>query len=262
MIIEENKGLFVRIPKTGSTSVFSAITGREPIDGAPLRHKVDTGVSIEGSQERKKNENISRYMSLFPGGAPTGLMHAPYSSWKSLHPEVAKIFSFTFVRNPWDWLISQYEFLKKIYKRRIVSMGSGTPASKYKNAELKEEFSKTLELLGTSFKDFIIDENSISFNSYIEYYFSSSEDNKTQSFFIKDAEGEIAVDYIAKTESIQEGWNYISSKIGVDSNKLKVLNSSTKSGSRKDYFESSQTRQIVDSGMGEDIERFQYEFGE
>ena len=260
MILKENNGLFVRIPKTGSTSIVSAITGVDHVEGAPLRHRVKAGEPEFYKERASSHKNVSRYISLFPGWDSGALMHAPYSVWEEEHPEVKDIFTFTFVRNPWDWLISQYEFIKKTYWRRIMGMGAGTAASKHKNAELREKLSEMLVFFGTSYKGFMLDRDSMSFNSYIEHYFSTEGDNKTQSYFIKNCEGVISVDYIGKTESIQEGLDFIFEQTGIERRADKTVNSTKKKGARADYFQSSQIRKIVEGGMSEDIERFQYEF--
>lgn len=143
-------------------------------------------------------------------------------------------FKFTFVRNPWDRLVSAYHFLK----------GGG-----YGEGD-KKWFAR--ELGGyRDFDDFarnwLKPENihrHIHFHPQVEFLEDENHDA-------------IKIDYVGLYENIESDFHYIARRIGVDRT-LKKENISTHK-SYRDYYNET-TRRIVSEVYRQDIERFGYDF--
>lgn len=133
-------------------------------------------------------------------------------------------FKFTFVRNPWDMLVSLYKYF---------------------------QINKTLSLPkdgGPEFKPFLlnrINESSPSVSCYSNYY-SDGDD--------------ILLDFIGKFENIQTDFNKICDKIEIPHQKLPHKNA-TKHKHYTEYYDN-ETRKIVAKKYAHDIEYFGYKFGE
>jgi hypothetical protein len=143
-------------------------------------------------------------------------------------------FKFTFIRNPWDRLVSAYHYLQ----------GGGFAEGD------KKWFERELGRYG-DFDDFVRNwlrtEN---IRKHIHFI--------PQVEFLEDENNSgVKVDYIGFFENIESDFNYIAGRIGVD-NTLKKGNASSHNG-YWDYY-SETTREIVRDVYRRDIERFGYEF--
>tara|TARA_B110000495_G_C23019553_1_gene604595 strand:+ start:1542 stop:2327 length:786 start_codon:yes stop_codon:yes gene_type:complete len=261
MICSDKKFLFVRVPKTASSTLSIALREQD----FPASSGEVLSLSFGGG-ERRERANIdpvpveSKYIEFLNlSGAPVSNIHSSLTQW-SKRQDVRNYFKFSFVRNPWDWMVSQYTFLKKIYYRRVKREKQGRPSSKDFFKQSRHLLSEKLNLFGVSFSDFRNDPDVLTFDKYIETYFSADNFNKTQSAFLKDLEGALGVDFIGRFESLQEGWDFISQKTGLKHAELKQTNSSLARGPYRDYYKSKDTKKIVTEGLSEDIEAFNYEF--
>ena len=137
-------------------------------------------------------------------------------------------FKFAFVRNPWDMVVSHYEYRKRRRKgcRNLV---------------------KQYYLNG--FKFFL--DNMRLGRTHLK---------KQQCEFIMDWRGKSYVDYIGRFENFQEDFNTVCDKIGMDRHQLPHNNVSH----HKHYTEyyDDETREIVAEKYARDIEYFGYKFGE
>ena len=134
--------------------------------------------------------------------------------------EYNKLFSFSFVRNPWDWQVSLYHFIQKNklnYQRRMVS--------------------------------------EMSFPDYIKW--RVEEDCHLQSEFVVDRHGETIVDFVGKYENLSDDFAQICSKIGVDAS-LPHVNASEHAAFRSYYDD--HTAALIGEAFKEDVERFGYSF--
>lgn len=143
-------------------------------------------------------------------------------------------FKFTFVRNPWDRLVSAYHFLRE---------------GGYGDAD-KAWFERELGMYA-DFDDFVRNWLRVE-NLHKHIHFCP------QGEFLEDKNNSgVRVDYVGFYENIENDFNYIARRLGVD-NYLKKGNTSAHR-SYKNYY-SDTTREIVHGIYSKDIERFGYDF--
>jgi len=149
--------------------------------------------------------------------------HATLSDLKKAMPPnlFDDYFKFSFVRNPWDWQVSLYQFARQ---RR------GHPQH---NLTLK-----------------------MSFEEYIEW--RVQEDLELQKRFIVDDDDEILADFVGKFENLATDFEYVLDFLKIPSKNLPKLNT-TKRGDYRNYY-NDRTRRIVEEAFKRDIELFGYEF--
>lgn len=138
-------------------------------------------------------------------------------------------YTFTLVRNPWDKVVSHYEYRRKKNKTEIASRGI--------------TFSDWVKMTYGKGKD--------------NFYYDKPRSFQPQVEWLKDDEGEITLDYIGKFESINRDFNHIKTAIGVDA-ELPHLNASDHAAYQPYYND--ETRDIVAHWFHEDIEVFGYNF--
>ena len=139
-------------------------------------------------------------------------------------------YKFTFVRNPWDKVVSHYEYRRKKNKTQLAT----------RNIDFKHWVNMTY---GEK-KDAVYYDNPKSFQPQVEW--------------LKDDEDKISIDYFGKFESINEDFNHVKGIIGIDA-ELPHLNAS-KRVDYKSYYDD-ETCEIVSRWFHEDISYFDYSFG-
>jgi len=131
------------------------------------------------------------------------------------------------VRNPWDWQVSQYSFLKD--------------RPEYDIWNITERF--------PSFEQFI--ERRCTHRGF---------GHKTQTSFIADTRGRIIVDYIFKMEELVKGVNHIARKLDMPLVKsLPIKNQSNRDRDYRKYY-TERTAKLLQETFIEDIENFDYHF--
>lgn len=138
-------------------------------------------------------------------------------------------YKFTVVRNPWDKVVSLYEYRRKKNKTQIAS----------RNITFTEWVRMTHGQ----------DRNS--------FYYDNVKSFQPQVEWLKDDEGTIAIDFVARFETLHADFDQIREAIGTKAD-LPHLNASSRK-SYKDYY-SDETREIVARWYHEDIEVFAYTF--
>lgn len=138
------------------------------------------------------------------------------------------VYKFTFVRNPWDKAVSLYEYRRKKDRTKIATRGI--------------LFSDWVKITYGEEKDFSY-YNVKAFQPQVEW--------------LKDNQGNIAMDFVGKFESISEDFKQIAKAIGSDA-ELPHLNASKRVGYQSYY--DNETRDIIAHWFREDIELFGYEF--
>lgn len=130
-------------------------------------------------------------------------------------------FKFSFVRNPYDWLVSLYHYIK------------GSKA--HRDYKLANEL---------SFKDYVNRE--INNKPYL------------QSDFLTDENGFLIVDYIGHTENIQAAMNYIFNKLDIGKKNIGHENFSSRDKNYLKYYDK-QLKKDVYFYFKKDFEIFGYE---
>ena len=140
-----------------------------------------------------------------------------------------KAYRFTLVRNPWDKVVSHYEYRRKRNKTEVASRGIS--------------FSEWVKKTYGPEKDPLYYNNPKAFQPQVEW--------------LKDDEGNVSIDFIGKFETINEDFEQIKIAIGLEA-ELPHLNASK----RADYhsYYDDETQEIVANWFREDIEAFGYRF--
>jgi len=186
MVSHSHKFIFVHITKTGGTSATQVL--KKYLYDAPMKQH-ETAVEC---RDRIGKDLFSEY------------------------------FKFTFVRNPWDKMVSMYHYLRQ-------------SKNLYRN-------------LGISFKDWVSD---------VEKLDQEERSTSSQLSWIEE-NGEILVDFIGKFESYEEDFEKVKNKLQLQCSKLNHINQSQHLEYRSYYDEA--TKDIVRSRFEEDIEFFKYKF--
>lgn len=130
-------------------------------------------------------------------------------------------YSFAFVRNPWDWQVSLYNYML------------GSPD--HYQYELIQSFE--------------------SFDQYLEW--RCCDDVRFQKDFIYSADGELLVDFVGRFENIDADFQQVCSRIGIETT-LPRLNVSNATPYRQFYNE--RTIELVRQVFEPDIALFGYDF--
>lgn len=215
-----SKSIFIHIPKCAGCSLWESLCKSEYCQYSEPR-----GPNSKLSLQSKFGPAILEY---FGHGAGRMLKPFPY------HDIYQDLFSFTFVRNPFDRLVSSFFFLK----------------SGGHNQYNQESYNKYMRTSSGTFKDFIMHKfNQESIDNVIHL--------KPQHFWIY-KETNLCVDFVGKTETINSDISLLCEKLGVNLLDMNIANTSE----HKHYSEyyNDETRQIVAERYAKDIEYFGYEF--
>ena len=144
-----------------------------------------------------------------------------------------KFFKFAVVRNPWDRLVSAFFYQKQ---------GGVSKKSKIWAEEYLKKYNTFEEFVLQGFEN----ENIIRHSHF-----------KLQSYWICDENQKIMIDYLARLETLDEDFLFISNKLGCKS-KLPKLNTSKRKHYRNYYNQT--TQKIVSKIYESDIKLFGYKF--
>jgi hypothetical protein len=190
---EERRAIFVHIPKCAGVSVTKALFGRR----------------VAG------HTTLQKYLYIFEPS------------------QIDSFYKFTFVRNPWDRLVSAYSFLK--------SGGLGEQDKEWFVQELSE-YSDFDEFV----RGWLNRENIWKWHHF-----------RPQYHYMLESRGKVSLDFVGFFENITDDFRCVSSKMGVSAE----LGASNQS-SHKHYTEyyNDETRDIVSNVYSEDIRMLGYEF--
>ena len=138
-------------------------------------------------------------------------------------------YKFTLVRNPWDKVVSHYEYRRKRNKTEVATRGIS--------------FSGWVKKTYGPEKD--------------PFYYNNPKAFQPQVEWLKNDKGKIDIDFIGKFETITEDFDQIKNVIGLEA-ELPHLNASKREGYQSYY--DAETREIVAQWFREDIEAFGYQF--
>jgi hypothetical protein len=179
-----------------------------------------------------KTAGTSIVKSLFNATA----RHVRYVEYQAADTKkFERYFKFTFVRNPWDRVVSTYFFLKK----------GGLN-------ELDKNWSDQNMVSYNSFEDFVVNwltEENIW--SWVHFY--------PQYYFFYDDDGNNMMDYVARFENIEEEFRFIRERLGKTCELSKV---NVGSNSHYTDYYNERTKKIVEDVYRKDIVLFNYRYGD
>ena len=210
-INHKHKCIFVHIPKTGGSSMEcvlgmlppNELYGFEDYNGT----KFDNSVGIQMASKGAKLKCLQHL------GAHQIMERYSLDIWGSY-------FKFAFVRNPFDLVVSNYNYV--LQKRK----------------DLHKRYSLTENM---SFEDFL----------------KSDIYKIKQKNYVCNKNGEIILDFIGRYENIVDDFRYVCKKIDLGF-QLPKINESKRKDYREYY--SKETKEIVEKTYKDDIELFKYEF--
>ena len=203
MISHKHKYIFIHIPKTGGSSVEISLLGSEGITNPIPLHRLP---------EKHKQE--------YRVGGGKHDQHFPLELFEESYQK--EYFCFTFVRNPWDMLVSEYLWIKKVR------------FSKSFYADVS--FTQFVKLLAKGWAP-----------AQVWHQLPSTD-------FINDN-----MDFIGRFENLQEDFNTICDKIGIPQQTLPHNNRSDRKHYTEYYDD--ETKDMIASKYALDIKCFGYEFG-
>ena len=205
LISDSHKFIFVHVRKAAGSSI------RDTLEPLSLVKPTDAWSKIK-SRFLRIEKDYHRYAFR---------QHDDINVAKRLMPPelFASYFKFAFVRNPWDRLVSEYEFI-----RRRPDHG---------------RYPKVIKM---------------EFDQYIRY--QSKRFDAHQINMLADSKGQLLMDFIGKFENLQEDWNYVTDRLGITDKKLSHRK---KAGIKDyaSYY-TPQTRALVAELWKRDIEAFGY----
>jgi hypothetical protein len=203
MISHEYRCIFVHIPKCGGTSIEDAIWS-----GPRSEDDLWKGAHVEDGLRQSLHHLYARQIQEKVG-----------------EPIFSSYFKFAFVRNPWDWAVSQYVYIRSDWP--------------WRSARRTWQFA--------TFKNFLRTVERVRDTRW-----------EPQHSYLYDKSGTLLVDHVARFEAIGEEYKFICRKIGLEGIDLPHKKKSI----RKDYREyyTPTTRDAVARLYRKDIETFGYSF--
>lgn len=203
--------LFIHIPKTGGTSIETALQ-------MFFSWKMENQQQLFGliqSPILVQQNFLSNY-----------LQHLTATEIYALRPEITDLFSFTFVRNPWDKMVSIYSNIDPNLVFEARKQG--------------------IELRGISFTEFIQRTAQIQHIHLLP-----------QHKFILNPENKLQVNFVGRFETLATDFKKLCQYLNIQLD-LVHKNSSTHNSYRQYYTEN--TRKIIAQRYQTDIEWFKYQF--
>lgn len=206
MISHKYECIFVHIPKCGGSSVESVLWPGE-------RTEADLWMGF-----------TSKYGNQYQSG---GLQHLFAINIAKAVGEVIyeRYYKFSFIRNPWDRVVSQYSYMKERDDLR-----------EYIGMSEKCSFKKYLDLIARK--------------EHVQW--------APQYKFVTDENGELIVDFIGRLEAIEHDFSVVANRVGLERYELPHINKSVRHAMTGYYDE--ETIEMVRHYYARDIDLFKYEY--
>ena len=146
-----------------------------------------------------------------------------------------EFFAFTFVRNPWDRVVSAFHYLNE---------GGNNPDD-------REDYHKYLEQYDEDF-DLFVKQAFQTKDIFGQLHF------RPQFRWVTNGDNNLLVDFVGRYETLQDDFNQVCRIIGVEEKKLPVTNQSNHKQYRQYY--NLETKNIIEEAYKEDIRLFDYQF--
>ena len=159
--------------------------------------------------------------------------------------EWERYFSFGFVRNPWDRLVSHYAMISD----RVAEL---TPEQRREAKPFKIDLWNYVLHFSHDFESFLDNCTGLIYdrNCYKSFLFNQVD-------YLSDDDGKIIVDFVGRFENFAADAKLVLDRIGIQA-ELPRLNPSSR-GNYRDYY-TPRTRDLVAQRFARDIETFGYEF--
>ncbi|MCS3697424.1 sulfotransferase family protein [Salinibacter ruber] len=200
IISQENEFIFIHIQRTAGTSIEKCLCNEMEVKNWQSFIGEPKEVALREPEEEFEEVYNTERRSKFEG-----MKHITARRMKNIVGENvwSSYYTFSFVRNPWDRILSAY------LKRRKVS------SNITKRLWPKSKFLFNLAVI-------------------VKYGLMSSK-TKSQMDYITDERGNIIVDYVGRFESLQKDFEKVCSKIGIDAD-LGTNNDSTDHSHYREYY--------------------------
>ena len=235
IISHQHKFIFFGNAKTGTTSITSVLGNLNEVH--TIQKQLDF---VKANDPSFIPDRTLRYVI-------TGHIR-PRFIRKAVGEEIwNSYFKFVFVRNPWDWVLSQYHQNFVNIRHRIKHPLHLFQAVYYSNLGLKNN-QKFTE------KDFFRHwEKMKNFRGIKE------ETNYFQYQFIEESNGEKMVDFVGKYENLEADFNYVCDLLSLKNTKLPVLNKSKEKLSYQKMY-TDEAKILVEEKYKKDIDLLGYSF--
>ena len=176
-----------------------------------------------------------------------------YTNRDAVKVNISKLnYIFTFVRNPYERLVSRYTHMKAYFQAE-----KDRPKTLHVGGAILPSLKKYF-----NYHDIKFCEDNFDFSKFVEFAENNIDPHwepQTNKFI--SAVGSLDnIDFIGKLENLQQDFNTVCDKIGIPQQQLPHINKS-KHKHYTEYYDD-ETREIVAEKFAEDIEYFGYEFGE
>jgi len=215
LISYKHRFIFIHVYKVAGSSVYSALTTYADEPGQPFVARLlkSCGITLRRpltwAFREKDFSDHARACDVCERLTPSAYR---------------QFFSFAFVRNPWDWLVSIYHYMLD-------------------NTQHHQH-------------DFVAN----TFSSFDEFLaWKVVHDLKLQSLFLADAEGRMIVDFVGRIETLDADFAEVCRRGGISA-ELPHINRSRHADYRAYYND--RTRLLVEEAFRKDIEAFGYGFDE
>ena len=205
MISHSKKFVFVHIPKTAGTSITDV---------------------LNSYCEVKSNDDVNSPFYYHASAIQIK------NFFNKMNWDLNDYFKFTFVRNPWDRLVSYYEFTKKRYKK------------------LQQAGLLSTDMLCKKFGEEVN-----SFTQFIEYLDKYAPNSDS---YYHSINNNPQLDFVGKLDTLQSDFNHICKMINIPITKLPHLQS-TKRLHYSEYYDE-HTKKIVEDKFSDDISMFGHIF--
>jgi len=178
-----------------------------------------------------------------------------YHLLDDINDKTKDYFKFTFVRNPWDRLVSSYFFT------RSRGDDDGINRDAYRGSDFNEFVrAEGPPYTKDEYRKFFLPTDWCSHSPNLQRILNELHPFENQIDWISDRNGKVLTDFIGKLENLQEDFNIVCDKIGIPKQELPHENK----GKHKHYTEyyDDETKQIVAEKYAKDIECFGYKYGE
>ena len=224
MISHQNKFIFIHVPKCG-------------------------GMSVESALRRFGCEHVYKH-GKESDSMPHLAKHATALDFRNQINNIKDYFKFTFVRNPWSWVVSNFAF----NQGRHAPYLSNLSRSGYKiyKRHLNSHIKNNKESWSDDIKNV--------FEFWLEWWIKGC--NPSQSMMFCDEEGKVMVDFIGKLENFEEDFNEVVGRIGIEGASLPHRNKNKKSNIEYKEYYNQNSRNMMEEHFKKDIELFNYTFDE